>query len=253
MTDRPILFSGPMVRALLDGRKTQTRRILKLPTKGQYINPQMGGWEPTTIGGGASFTIERDGSRKPAPELVGIWHQTTGATIAALWQKGDRLWVRETWRTEIRNDGIKPSTLAPSTPVYYEAGGGDEEAMPSCAGRTRVSIHMPRWASRLTLTVTDVRVQRLQDISEEDAIAEGIERVDRGAAAPDGLHGWRYYKPSIFTFSDGENAVCCKDPRGSFQSLWEIINGNAAWDLNPWITAITFTVEQRNVDMGKER
>ena len=128
MSDHPIIFSGPMVRSLLDGRKTQTRRVLK---------PQPQGEQPK------NWTRANDKAVRYAP--------------------GDRLYVREAIN--------KVST--PGDVVYradFEAGGNDGAGL-----GWRPSIHMPRWASRLTLTVTDVRVQRLQDISEEDARAEGCD------------------------------------------------------------------------------
>lgn len=180
-TAKPILFSGPMVRALLDGRKTQTRRILK----------------PTT----ESFE---------APK----------------YRRGDRLWVREAHY--ITDDG--ESEFA----VFAEDSESVEEHLENMQTlmsshpqidwtshiKLRPSIHMPRWASRLTLTVTDVRVQRLQDIRGEDCVAEGLPVVRH----------------------------CFGETRDAFADLWNSINGQDAWDADPWVAAYTFTVHRCNID-----
>lgn len=181
MTDRPIIFSAPMVRALLDGRKTQTRRIYRVPP-GSYV------------------------------EQGRIWAMTDGCPhgdAALPYAPGDRLWVREAF-TEVPMIG----------PRYYAT-----NDIP--ASFKKVSpIHMPRWASRLTLTVTEVRVQRLQEISEEDARSEGfgslITTVDK-------------LGPSI-TARDG------------FREIWHTLHGPGAWDANPWVAALTFTVHRQNID-----
>jgi len=97
------------------------------------------------------------------------------------------------------------------------------------------SIHMPRWASRLTLTVTDVRVQRLQDISAADSIAEGVECETCAAMAQSACHG-----------------KGCFSSLADFRALWNSLHGPDAWDANPWVVALTFTVEQRNIDAGPQ-
>jgi hypothetical protein len=241
MADRPILFSGPMVRALLDGRKTQTRRVLKLPTKTFsggpiYERPDMGGWEPTTSGGGGSFTIGKAGERIPAPERPAIWHRTTGVCMTIPFQSGDRLYVREAYRFPDILDMTPPRDVTGSW-VLYEADGTDApmgglRSYSEEYGKFRQAMHMPRWASRLTLTVTDVRVQRLQEISEADARAEGLEWV-----APT----WGV---------SGVAASWNGDPRLAFAGLWDSLNAarGYGWDANPWIVALTFTVERRNMD-----
>ena len=233
MTDRPIIFSGAMVRALLEGRKTQTRRILKLPTKGEYVRPDMGGWEATTVGGEGCFFA--DGS--PAPGKVAIWNQTTGTCVATTYQPGDLLSVRENFHLGKGYDGAKPSDASPHSCVWHAA----DNTTWMGQGKCRPSIHMPRWASRLTLVVTEVRVQRLQDISDADAIAEGIMRAPQASAGIvrfclDGWD-WKDWKTSA---------------RDAFHSLWFLINGPDAWDANPWVVAITFDVHHCNIDQMKE-
>lgn len=214
MSDKGIIFSAPMVRALLSGTKTQTRRLLKLPTTAPsggpiYEHPKMGGWEATTHGGGGCFTIGKNGERIPAPKLVGIWHQTCGICIVVPQQPGDRIYVREAHNLDWGDQ------------VLYRAGSGSAvDAGYSKEPKWRPSIHMPRWASRLTLLVTDVRVQRLQDISEADAKAEGVEMVA------------------------GRNY------RDGFAILWNSLHTKpgTTWSDNPWVVAVTFDVEHRNID-----
>lgn len=236
MTDRPILFSGPMIRALLAGTKTQTRRDL---TKTFARFPQLDGYETN----GTLKPIE--GKSVPCVEFVhsqlGLWHPVDNPQGRSGWYVpfkaavGDRLWARETWRPV---GSLHPWDLE----IIYDANGehrtikdgefGDEDwNMPKAAERGNVpSLFMPRWASRLTLTVTDVRAERLQAISDEDAIAEGIERSD---GFPD-----RFMTPA------GDYAV----PKVAYQRLWETINGPGSWDANPWVAVYTFSVHHGNID-----
>ncbi|MEQ8395034.1 hypothetical protein [Thalassobaculum sp.] len=230
MGDKPILFSGPVVRALLDGRKTQTRRILKPQPEHKQIHDFRG-----------RRLWECDHRMWCWKHLVldNIWDFPDGEdrkTLAAAqrYAVGDRLWVRESFaivpRTAYRmSEGVQ-QTLRPENDhdaaIYRE---GWDRSKP---GPWRPSIHMPRWASRLTLTVTDVRVQRLQDISEADAVAEGVS----GSAG-----GW-------WTAAEGQAGTT---PRAAFGLLWNSINGPDAWDQNPWVAAYTFTVDHRNIDTGE--
>ena len=186
MPDRPMIFSAPMVRALLDGRKTQTRRVLRVP-----------GWaaEIDEIGddGYTLWCVSRE----------------SGCIAPALPQylPHDRLWVRETcatWDGKHRDAVYRADmTQADWNDVKHDAS--------SAPWKLRPSIHMPRWASRLTLIVTDVRVQRLQEISTADVVDEGL-RPDENMA-----------------------------------SVWSRLHGPDAWDANPWVCAITFTVHRCNI------
>ena len=239
MVDRPILFSAPMVRALLAGTKTQTRRVLRLPTKTHsggpiYERPDMGGWEPTTHGGGGCFTFGPAGEKIPAHEQVAIWHRTTGTCALAPWQPGDRAWVRETWRC----NGWATDVAT----IMYRASEGDgytamTEQFP-VSGKPRVrpdglwrsSIHMPRWASRLTLLITEVRVERLQEIDEAGVAAEGIE--------PGRAIDWMGPEGARRDFG----------PVDGFRGLWNSIHGPGAWAENPWVVALTFRVVAQNID-----
>lgn len=206
MTDRAINATAWEVRALLAGTKTQMRRILK---------PQPG-WVADGV----------------------MYWRGTAAMIAAHrlpYAVGDRLWVREPWRKEARFDHLPPRALQPGSLVSYEA---DYDGAPNdgCRGRLRPGMFMPRWASRLTLTVTEVRVQRLQDISTGDADAEGF-----GGDFPERV------MPEVFPLRDG-NGWGDLSIRDCYGHLWEHINGPGAWEANPWVAAYTFTVEPRNID-----
>lgn len=215
MKEHPILFSAPMILALLSGSKTQTRRAVKLP----HANP-LGEWQPCTSGGA--------GSRTRAGESVAehpvIWHTRTGDTIPCPHGAvGDRLWVRERWKSHSTFEHLPPRDL-PESKVFY---GADSGYSPD-ASRWRSSIHMPRWASRITLEIVGVRVQRLQDISGDDCWAEGIEELDGSLDDAD-----------IYAAAKrlGETA---HDPRPTFCVLWESIHGPGSWDANPWVWAISF-------------
>lgn len=194
MADKGIIFSGPMVRALIEGRKTQTRRVLK-PQPGDLDRP---------------FQVD-DGS----------WHVTDsqGAHMSPLrlpYAPGGRLWVREACATWI---GSIQDAVYKATESAEEWAKLQHDARMGC-WKMRSPIHMPRWASRITLTVTDVRVQRLQKITEADAKAEGC--------------------PPAIEFPHNK--------RRAFENLWNNLHGREAWDANPWVAAISFTVALRNID-----
>lgn len=241
MADRPVLFSGPMVRAILEGRKTQTRRVLKPQIETFDVAPGRPcavdiAWDVDDGKGRIWKGSYQDG----AADLG--WKKGTGVltTQTVPYAPGDRLWVRETWKRD-GADSIAAATadfedaMGPQLgPTFYAA-----DAHPMGPSRYWPSIHMPRWASRLTLTVTDVRVQRLQDISEDDAKAEGIEINQDGYLR---VIGWRNY---------GSHQTVIDDARLSFGTLWDSINGKregANWDANPWVVTVSFTAEKRNID-----
>lgn len=175
MTARPIMFSGPMVHAMLCGRKTQTRRL--------------------------------------------------AASRLARCKPGDLLWVKETWGYEtITREGD-------SQPIKYRACYSGSGVKP-----WKSSLYMPRWASRLTLEVTQVEIERLQDISDEDAQAEGVVHRDRGPSHP----GWTVPGALDFHYDT---------PSQAYEELWGTIHnlGNE-WSDNPLVVALTFKVHRCNVD-----
>lgn len=220
MTDRPILFSGPMVRALLDGRKTQTRRILPVDPSWE-LDPCR---QAAADAGHYWFTSD--------PEMPGSHH------VTPRFAKGDRLYVREAWSEVGSMDPglfITRADYPECVPRHYE------NVPPAEQIKWRPGIHMPRARSRLTLTVTDVRVQRLQECSDADAEAEGCPECPQCHgigwinSGPDG--GWQC------------TAKGCGDAYvDQYARLWDQINGAGAWAANPWIVALTFSVEKRNID-----
>lgn len=212
MTERPILFSAPMVRAILSGSKSQTRRVVK-PT------PE---W------------IEKSGVLS-LKGRVGLPH-----VLCPYGQPGSRLWVRETWQ-HLDNVGQRAHEFLPhqkhSRHCFFLADESDPTTKP-LSGRWRPSIHMPRWASRITLEITGVRVERLQDISEADAMAEGVSSVRSLAWDRQHFPLWR------FEFDEAV-AAGCKPPVGPqpsehYRALWESINGPGSWDANPWVWCVSF-------------
>ena len=200
MKERPILFSAPMVRAILDGSKTQTRRVVK-PQPQMVTNHTISTWDgpPAAL----QYQLERMGRGCPYGK------------------PGDRLWVREAFL-----GWYKTADKSFSHVAAYRADGYELEA----SERWTPSIHMPRAASRITLEVTGVRVERLQDISEADAIAEGIDRAPSMG------------KPGAFQWCDyrlpRDPSEWFNDPVRSYQSLWDLINGPGSWDANPWVWVV---------------
>lgn len=214
MVERPILFSGAMVRAILEGRKSQTRRVVKHPSIAQMVAAALG--------------HRGDGSR-----YARFVHPEGGGVIVELpWMPKDHLWVRETWAPLGENDPSGKRVVYAAGPFLW--GNSDPKCgvtwpppQNSCdavrVARWHPSIHMPRWASRITLEVTGVRVERLNDISEEDAMAEGIKQLSSGSYGV-----------------GGELASLSMSAPDAFRSLWESINGPGSWAANPWVWAITF-------------
>lgn len=203
MTDRPIIFSAPMVRALLDGRKTMTRR-LALSSRMKEVRP---------------------GRSRRVP-------------IPSPWQKakpGDRLWVRENFTDRfVENDHCAKWVAYAADGLMFDHATGKRDAnvVPL---KMRPSIHMPRWASRLTLVVTAVRIEPLQNISDADAKAEGIYLP--------GSHELYTHDPAVRAGNYNGRA-----PAGAFKNLWCEINGPDSWSANPEVVALTFEVHKANID-----
>ncbi|HFD3725645.1 TPA: hypothetical protein ACSPMQ_005879 [Pseudomonas aeruginosa] len=212
--ERPILFNDQMVRAILEGRKTVTRRVVK--PQPDFLGSMV---DPNT----------------PFKTLDAGLHARITCPYG---EPGDRLWVREAWHVGKPHDKTAPADiLAPllaegrGITVLYTAGGWqsvgpagreepiypDDQPLPDWAGKGRPSIHMPRWASRILLEVTAVRVERLQDISEEQARAEGYPAERECETGGSGLDAWLW-----------------------FRSLWGEINGPEAFTANPWVWVIEF-------------
>lgn len=225
MKEHPILFSGPMVRAILAGRKTQTRREVK-PQPSYIIDPQCRTYEPALV--------DRHGEMYPGPEVFGFYNEEHGWKCP-YGQPGDRLWVRETTCIAPKNFATPDETCVRDYDgalrfVSYRADGHSEDAMRDYRLKWTPSIHVPRWASRITLEIVSVRVERLSEITEADAIAEGIEKSDRGYLD----YHWEQKRGASLArgwFSD---------PVLSYRSLWETIDGPGSWDANPWVWVVEF-------------
>ena len=233
MTDRPILFSAPMIRAILreieapGAGKTQTRRVLKLGNRRpDYIGPRGCTDDPSCWGWsdderGDYWLVKRGEGDKGILD----WSDWSGA-----YRPGDRLWVRETWAAGACANGLAPRCLHPgfwlrdNGGLWYAADEAEPAHPVTPKGPNRPGIHMPRWASRLTLHVTDVRVQRLQDISEDDARAEGCP-------------------------CQSDDDLCGMEAAGWFRDLWDSLNAERApWASNPWVVAVTFRPVLSNID-----
>lgn len=232
MRERPILFSGAMVRALLAGTKTQTRRVAKFSAPAG-LNQRFSGLSSEHIVGDCWALSSRGAG--------GCWQERAHARCP-YGRNGDRLWVRETFKQvasgEVKNgygevrygyayqaDGA--TTWAKHPTIVHDLTGQPPTGPMQFQPRPwKPSIHMPKRAARITLEITEIRVQRLQEISEADAIAEGIEASSLAGR-------YRIYGRD----TDGLDADA---PRCSFQSLWESINGAGSWDANPWVWALTF-------------
>ncbi|WP_199102394.1 hypothetical protein [Aquitalea sp. ASV11] len=210
MKERPILFSAPMVRALLNGSKTQTRRVVKL-RNGQYLPP--------------SESADRPG-----------WQQLLRNCPYGI--PGDRLWVKETWGLELLWGAAGEGSISRGYEIRYRAGGKhgftyegpDSETDPflryydTQKGNWRPSIYMPYWASRILLDITSVRVERLQDISEADALAEGVMGC----------------KPELVSND------CWYCPEELYSMLWTKIHGHGSWNTNPWVWVLAFTLKENS-------
>lgn len=235
MKERPIIFSGPMVRAMLDGRKTQTRRIVKWkPRRSEHgrrfhnLGVALGHYNAANTSSG---WVLRE-------RLAGIRNDLTMPAFCPYGVPGDRLWVREKWRATgtgqlLDDDGVLRDRPNSREQCVYAA---DEVAD---AGPWRPSILMPRLASRITLEVKNVRVERVQDISEGDAIAEGAERnVDAGHEGewqPD----WGY-RTLCAHYPSGCECFPNATARDWYRELWNTINGDGSWAADPWVWVIEF-------------
>lgn len=211
MSERPISLPGPMVRAILDGRKTKTRRLVRItgPELATALN-DFPRWHAARDVPGVIFP---DG----ADSMLGI-------EIKTPFQPGDCLWVREAWAVQHALDPLKPSEMRPQDARLHYAASEDRGGL-----LWRSPISMPRWASRITLRVTDVLVQRLQEISEEDAKAEGCKTED-----------------AFILYERGEDDVLRtsemqRTARGAFAVLWNSLNAKRTpWASNPWVWVISF-------------
>ncbi|HCM3125226.1 ASCH domain-containing protein [Klebsiella aerogenes] len=213
MKERGMIFNADMVRAILDGRKTQTRRIMKPQPE---PCPRGGHWWPSNVFKTMLHVEDEMQNGK------GGWGGLVG-DACPFGDVGDRIWVRETWAeagASAPDLKLYRANYPEHVPSIYENVPPAEEI------RWTPSIHMPRWASRITLEITDVRIERLNAISEEDATAEGVPPA--GSLLPD--------YPGTFLTPKGDFATA----KVAFQHLWESIFGDESWKANPWVWVIEF-------------
>jgi|WetSurMetagenome_2_1015567.scaffolds.fasta_scaffold01778_5 hypothetical protein len=206
MTDRPIRFSAPMIRALIDGRKTSHREIIKPQPRAEAIAD-------------GSFIARANDLMTPPPIRYAV---------------GDRIWVREAWKSLGIHEKFSPSQIPPGSDIQYPA------TYDGWVSKVRPSIHMPRKFSRLTLIVEGVKIERLQDISEEDAIAEGcvIGKITG--------HAWRDHAEMRLGGDEWASA------RDWYADFWDKLHGPDAWEANPWVAAIRFKVIKANIGSIKD-
>lgn len=224
-----------MVRALLDGRKTQTRRVVKSielargEARGVRVAPNTFCYLDFDGVPGLSWRPFGGSPTVPYPPEKVVAASPYGAP-------GDRLWVKETWRTERAFDAVAPAKVPRNACIQH----AEEEPEPNRGiyGKTRPSIFMMRWMSRITLEVTAVRVERLQAISERDSIAEGVEPRGKSENVETFFltfdSGWKNYDTS-----DPTNTYCVT-AKEAYRSLWEDINGADSWTANPWVWVVEF-------------
>ena len=247
MNTRPILFSSSMIRAILDGRKSQTRRVVKGSINGLHHN----GWPLHELRSYANWPLS--GLREVDPDaMVAVFDIQCAVDDTRIERVrcpygtiGDRIWVRETWAVERCCDDESPSQIESHYPVTYLADAPRDQMHAAFQGKSRPSIFMPRWASRITMEITGIRVERVQDISEADARAEGMlpNWVGDPAEFDPDEHGYLPFD------ADEEGNVPGCDPYDSFTArdcfarLWDSINGakaGASFEANPWVWIVEF-------------
>lgn len=234
---RPILFSAPMVNAILNGSKTQTRRIVKPQpsTEATHFNFNPTSWPKSPWC--ARFRIDTEIEQ----------YEITDGYKCPYGKVGDRLWVRETWVETTNINRLDPWPNRPHmindadedyvmSAYIYRADGEwqwcDEDGSSTERSYWKPSIFMPRPVSRILLEITDIRVERLQDISDEDAVAEGILATDKAYKI-----GSAYFDYSGTLGAQGYNY---NSPIASFKTLWQSINGEDSWNDNPWVWVVDF-------------
>lgn len=221
MAEHPILFSDEMVRAIVDGYKTQTRRVIRFP-KHAYQQPDVS-WIKSVHQDGRGNWVAWS---TDAPDLVDFTKRAypNGEGFKCPYGRPrDLLWVRETWSQISFPDEDGAVEIA-----YRADDWLDDEPGPDIEGGWRPSIHMPRWASRLTLEVINVRVERLQAISEEDVLAEGVKPTIPIRPEPFGSRSYNLE---------------------SFVTVWDSINAKRgfSWKSNPWVWVVSFKVARRGL------
>ncbi|HHT0503885.1 TPA: hypothetical protein ACTW6W_004914 [Raoultella ornithinolytica] len=244
MKERGMIFNGEMVRALLDGRKTQTRRIMKVQPSEDFTPMNMALETDYKARWYTPGIVDKDGYLQPASkEVFGVSNENEGYSCP-FGAVGDRIWVREAFRVHSRATDV-------ATLVYKasERNSWTEQThrvpvavcnKPATPEKWTPSLHMPRWASRILLEITDVRVERLNAISEEDAQREGVHTevwdqtvVARNYPARDEF--FQFWSEDMPHYVEMNQLY-----QSSFRSLWASIYGSDSWNANPWVWVIEF-------------
>lgn len=209
--ERPILMSGPMVRALLDGTKTQTRRVMKPQPPEESARFAVEWYAPVAV--------DRHGEEYPGPDIFGAYSLDGEWGLRCPYgAPGDRLWLKERWASMPCYDHLAPRDIPQhQNAILYATRAPEKRLLVSGFHRLRSPIHMPRWASRLTLEITEVRVQRVQEMRFADFKAEGMSTALDGRYAK-GMH--------------------------EFRTLWDSLNAKRGhgWSQNPWVWALTVSI-----------
>lgn len=222
MKETPILMTGSMVRATLAGIKSQTRRTNGLE---YFTQNDPDGWRCVRLVNGQAYFVYGNSPKEHIEKCP-------------YGQPGDRLWAREKCQAEELDDGSDGVRYAADGSfAHIRAGAEEAEAWHKLfnyrgqQGAVVPSIHMPRWASRILLEINGLRVERLQDISDQDALAEGI--------MPHSRSGWHWHKHDPLDIRDWHQ-FGFKTPQLAFESLWTTINGAGSWEANPWVWVVKF-------------
>lgn len=234
MKERGMIFNGEMVRAILDGRKTQTRRIMKAQPSEDFTPMNMALETDYKARWYTPGVVDKDGYLQPASKKVfGVSNENEGYSCP-FGAVGDRIWVRETFQGPLVHEELFEEYSAYpekfETPEYceYAADGGVRpeycDLDDNLRHGWRPSIHMPRWASRILLEITNVRVERLNSMHDVDAMREGIQNLTTCLHSDFGIPG----------------VVNAQHPVRAFQLLWESIYGIDSWHANPWVWVIEF-------------
>lgn len=223
MKERPIIFNTTMVKAIIEGRKTQSRRLVKPQPK--PFGGSAGGywWRCNYV---QSMVRVEEELQNPCELYEGFIDE-----VNPFGKKGDRLWVRETFGMKIRNIGGTPHES-----YVYKADKPNAIACYDCNGvsypvRWKPSIHMPRSAARILLEITKIRIERINQISSQDAVQEGLRKLPASG---------RY----VVNQGDQYFGAASSNPCEVFKWLWESIYGSNSWDLNPWVWVVEFNVIQ---------
>jgi hypothetical protein len=258
MAEQPAAFPSTSVQALLAGRKTQTRQLTGIPDAegiAEFIH--IGTHKET----GQSCFVMRE--RNGGFVTLAVDKHSVTSHFMPQYAVGDRLYVLEAWRVWIGSENKAPRDLPSDTIVIYEAGGSSDASegyrstsewpssrvdWPRGLGKLRPADDCPRWASRITLVIESVKVERLHDLTEDDAIAEGVEKVRYedvhpvGDAKYAGEFGWKDYT------DHPHSAAPFRDAKRSFQSFWDRSHFPESWHINPWVVVYTHRTILQNID-----